>query len=555
MRRRKDARGSRSLGTSWTKLLRRLPGYDPIATAGECWFDRDAAELAVNFFPDHLIHVKGDLARDSEPFKLAVWQKCIIANLFGWRRPDGTRRFREAFVMVARKNGKTTLCAGICLFMLFCDGEPGAEVYSTASDKDQAAIIYDIARRMVKPNPMLAQRGQVYKSPRAIVYESRGSAFKPLSSEASTKYGYNAHCIVNDELHTHKDRELIDVLETSTGARRQPLIVHITTAGWGKAEHSIGWLKYDYACNVRDGVYQDPYFLPAIYEAPPEADWRRVSTWRLANPNYGVSVRRDYLRRECRKAIEMPSYENTFRRLHLDQWTEQDVRWLPVDKWQACKNAVALEELLGRPCWGALDLSSTTDLTAFVLMFPLDDGRLHFIYFFFVPEDGAHKRERRDKVPYLTWARAGEIHLTPGNVIDYEMVKQRIHWAAESFDLREIALDRWNAAQLILQLEADALHPVPFGQGFASMAGPTKEFEKLILGGELSQDGNPVALWNVRNVATETDAAGNLKPSKKRSNERIDGVVASIMALGRYLVREEPEDPTSVYETRGAIEL
>ncbi len=532
-------------------MLCRVPGYDPVATAGDCRFDVDAARKALDFFLECLVHVKGELA--GQPLKLAPWQKAVVANLFGWKRPDGTRRYREALIFVARKNGKTTLAAGLVLLVLFTDGEPGAEVYSSAGDKDQAAIIYDVARHMVEAEPELARRARIFRSPRSIVLEHLGSSYKPISSEASTKHGYNAHFVVNDELHTHKDRELIDVLETSTGARRQPLVVHITTAGFGT--ESICREKYTYACNVRDGIYDDPSFLPVIFEALPDDDWTRPSTWRKANPNLGVSVKRDYIADQCEKARELPSYENTFRRLHLNQWTQQAVRWLPLESWDACELHVTVDDLAGRPCWGAVDLSSTTDVTAFLLLFPLDSGRLFLLPIFFIPQDNAHVRELRDKVPYLAWAKQGLIELTPGNVVDYERVRARVHWAAENFDLREIAIDRWNATHLITELDADALNPIPFGQGYASMSAPSKELEKLVIGKQLAHDGHRILRWMAGNVTIETDAAENIKPSKKKSTERIDGIVAAVMALGRYMQRDASEPERSVYEDRGLLVL
>lgn len=532
------------------KLIQGIPGFDPLTTAGDCTFDYDAAQLALDFFPELLQHVKGALA--GQPFVLNPWEAPIVANIFGWKRPDGTRRFREVYITVARKNNKTTFAAGLLLLVLFCDGEPGAECYSTAGEKEQAALIYDIASQMIRKEPELLARCRIFRSPRSIVLAQSASYYQPISAVANTKHGFNTHLVINDELHVQKNRELVDVLETSVGSRRQPLIIHTTTAGWDT--NTVCWEKYTYASQVRDGVVKEPAFLPVIYEAPKDADWTKVATWRLANPNYGRSARKDYLRAAFNKARQLPAYENTFRRLHLNQWTEQADRWISLEKWDACRGFVDLASLEGKPCWAGLDLSSTTDLTALVLLFPLDDGRLFVHPHFFCPQEGAHLREIRDRVPYLTWGRVGHINLTPGVVVDYERVMATFRTAAESFDVRAVPLDRWNATHIITLLDNEGHSPVPFGQGFASMSAPCKELEKLVLSGGIVHNGHPVLRWNVNNAAVDTDAAENLKPSKKRSGDRIDGLVALIMALGEYMTSAE-KDTTSVYETRGAIVL
>jgi phage terminase large subunit-like protein len=548
MTRRSRSRSRRS-GSSLADIARRVPGYDAFETAGDCTFDAEAAQLACDFFRECLVHVKGELA--GQPFRLRPWQKAIVANVFGWKRPDGTRRYREVFIEIARKNGKTTLVAGLVLFILFCDHEPGAEVYSAAGEREQAALLHDLAKQMVLHEPALASRAKLYSSPRSIVLEHMGSVYKPLSSDADTKYGFNTHCAVVDELHVQRTRRLVDALQTSMGSRRQPLLIHITTAGYDV--HSICYEKYDYACKIRDGVFDDPSFLPVIYEAGPEDDWTKVRTWRKANPNYGVSVSREFLRSELKRAQRTPSYENTFRRLYLDQWTEQSVRWLPLDAWDECDGPVDFAALAGQPCWAGIDLSSTTDLTALVLLWILGDGTHVVAPWFFLPQANAQVREERDRVPYLTWARQGLIELTPGNVVDYERVRARLHALAERFEIQEVAIDRWNATHMITLLDADGLNPVPFGQGYASMSAPTKELEKLVLGAQLAHGGHPVLRWNANNAAVAEDAAGNKKPDKKRSRDRIDGIVATIMALGRAMIREPVGAGRSVYEDRGVI--
>lgn len=498
--------------------------------ADDFYFDEAAADRAVSFFELCLTHTKGEWA--GQPLKLSDWQaEKIIRPLFGWKRADGTRRYRTAYIQIPRKAGKSTLSAGIALYLLFADKEPGAEIYSAAADREQAAIVFDMAKGMVEASEPLRRRSQSYR--RAMIVPSLAAGYRVLSADANTKHGLSAHGIIFDELHAQPNRELWDVLTTSTGARRQPLTVAITTAGYDR--HSICYELYTHACKVRDGLVNDPYFLPVIYEAEAGDDWKEPATWYKAHPGLGVSVKEEYFAAECAKAQAMPGYENTFRQLLLNQWTEQATRWIGMAAWDAC--ARPMPDLTGRDCFAALDLSSTTDVSALVLAFPVD-GVLHLLPFFWVPEEGIRKRVERDRVPYDLWIKEGLIEATPGRVIDYDVIRRRINELAETYHIREIAVDRWNATQLSTQLEADGFEMIGFGQGFASMAGPTKELEKRILEGTLNHGGNPVMRWMASNIATEQDAAGNLKPSKKKSTERIDGVVATIMALGRVMVAD-----------------
>ncbi len=539
----KPASSQSSLSAKWRRLLLKIPGYDAIATADDCWFDAKAAMLAIEFFPACIKHVKGKKFA-GQPFKLEEWQQSIVANLFGWKRPDDTRRYREAFIFVPRKNGKTTFGAGLVNYVLFCDGEPGAECYSAAADKEQASLAFDIAKRQVESEPVLDHRATIYI--KAIVIPSEGSSYKPLSAEAYSKHGYNVHFVLSDELHAQPNRDLIDVLETGMGSRTQPMMVHITTSDFDRV--SICNEKHEYACKVRDGIIPDDSFLPVIYEASPDDDWTDPRVWARANPNLDVSFTQDYLRRKCEKAKNSAGFENTFKRLYLNIKTRTDVKWLAMDKWDKCAE-LDLKELVGQPCYAGLDLASTIDIAAFVLLFPeLGNAVLPF---FWVPAESARVRERRDRVPYETWARQKFIEMTKGNVIDYDVIRNRINEVGEIYNIQEIGVDRWNATQIITQLDGDGFEMVPFGQGYASMSAPSKELEKLVLSCDLRHGGHPVMRWMASNVTAETDAAGNIKPSKKKSTEKIDGIVGLIMALGRAAVAaiEKP----SVYEDRGVI--
>lgn len=521
-----------------------LPGYDPFESAGECWFDPEAAENALGFFRDELVLIEGKCA--GQPFELQPWQAAIVANLFGWKRPDGTRRYRESFIFVPRKNGKTPFCAGIINYVAFCDGEPGAQIYSSAGEREQAALVFRHASGMIARNPKLSKHSRVYRTFKSIEIGT-STIYKALSADSDTKHGLNAHLIINDELHVQPNRDLIDTLETATASRTQPLIIHITTAGFDK--HSICFEKYDYAKKVRDGIIDNPYFLPVIFEASEEDDWTSEETWVKANPNLGVSVEIDYLRQACKEAQEIPAKENTFKRLHLNLWTKQDVRWLSKDVWDQCYDAFVESDLTGHPCYAGIDLSSTTDLSCISLYYPNTNNVLCYP---FAPKDNAKRRSDRDRVPYMDWAMQGYLHLTGGDVVDYDFIRSFLNGLADKFKIKAVTIDRWNSVQITTQLTDDGFNVIPMGQGYASMTAPTKELEKLILERALNHNHHPVLDWCVSNVSVEQDAAGNLKPSKKKSTERIDCVVALINAIAGYLANPVK---TSVYESRGALLL
>lgn len=527
----------RKAGTSAQPDRRKRAGGDSGVPAGY-WYDEAAAERAVGFFRDCLTHTKGEWA--GQPLELSDWQaNNIIRPLFGWKRPDGTRRYRTAFIMIPRKAGKSTLAAGIGLYLLFADGEPGAEIYSAAADRDQAGIVFDMARGMVAASPMLEKRAESFK--RSLVVPGTGSSYKVLSADAYTKHGLSAHGIIFDEVHAQPTRELWDVLTTSVGARRQPLTVAITTAGYDR--HSLCFELYDYAVKVRDGVIDDPGFLPVIYEAGQDDDWKDPTTWRKAHPGIGVSVKEEFFAEECAKAQHLPAYENTFRRLYLNQWTEQDARWISLDTWDACNGA--LPDLEGRECFAGLDLASTTDIAALVLVFPMPGG-LFVMPFFWVPHEGMRRRSERDRVPYDAWVRDGLLEATEGDVIDYDVIRKRINDLAERYRIREIAVDRWNATQISTQLTSDGFEMVGFGQGMASMSGPMKELERRLLARELGHGGHAVLRWMAANVSARQDEAGNIKPDKAKSSGRIDGIVATIMAIGRLQAAEPEVTITSI---------
>jgi len=453
-----------------------------------------------------------------------------VRALFAER--DGQRQIRTSLLALPRKNGKSSLCAGIALRLLM-ENEPGCEVYSCAASRDQARLVFDMARIAVEQSPALSRHLKVYRN--AIVREATHGTYKALSAEAGIQHGLSAHGVIFDELHV-SNREMWEVMLSSQGARRQPLTVALTTAGYDRK--TICWEIWKYAESVRDGVVTDPTFLPAIYAAPAEADWKDEATWAHANPNLGVSVRLEFLKSECARAVEMPRYENTFRQLYLNQWTEQDTRWLPMDKWMQGSGPCEVD-LRGRECFGGLDLATTFDTTCLCLVFPLEDGTLWAEPHFWIPEENMQQRVRRDQVGYDTWAKQGHLHVTHGNVTDFDQIRADINDVATRYNIRQIAIDRWNATQLATQLQGDGLDVVGFGQGYGSMSAPAKQLEALVMSGKLRHN-NPVLDWQAGNVAIQQDHADNIKPSKAKSTERVDGIVALVMAIGIHATATAP---------------
>jgi phage terminase large subunit-like protein len=387
----------------------------------------------------------------------------------------------------------------------------------------------------------------VIGSTKRILYQEKAGVYRAIPAEAATSHGFNPSAVIFDELHTQPNRDLYDVLKTGQGARRNPLFVSITTAGHDR--HSICWEVWDYARKVREGLIDDPHFLPLLYELPEGGDWQDEDVWAAVNPNLGVSVSLEFLREECKRATEVPAYENTFRNLYLNQWTEASCRWLSSESWKNCNHRTV--DLQGMVCYGGLDLSSTTDLTALVLAFPWGD-EIVLECRFWVPEESLRQRSHRDRVPYDQWARDGWIIPTPGGSVDYDFVRKEIAEIRTRCNLETLAMDPWNATHLAQQLVTDGIEVVEFRQGYASMSSPAKSFETHVIAGDFNHQGNPVLAWCVSNTVIDTDPAGNIKPTKTKSTERIDGAVAAIMAIG---VLEQRDAGNSLYRTEGVMYL
>lgn len=449
----------------------------------------------------------------------------------------------------------TTWAAAMALYMLFVESQNDveSEIYSAAADRDQASLVFNQAASMIRSHPVLSKKCNIIDSQKRIVFYKTGSFYRAIPAEAASAHGYNASCIIVDELHTQPNRELVDTLITSQGAREQPLCIFLTTAGYD--QNSICWEYHEYAEQVNNRVIKDPAFYGVIYAADEKDDWEKKATWKKANPNLGVTINEDFLRQEARKAKQVPAYQNTFKRLYLNIWTQQEERWLDLDAWDNSAGMISHKDFTGRRCYAGLDLSSTTDITALVLLFPDDEGGYDVLPYFWIPSENMEERIRRDKVPYDLWKKEGLIETTEGDWIDFDAILEKIKELGEIYDIQEIAYDRWGATKLVQNIEGEGFTVVPFGQGYASMNAPTNELLRLVLAKSLRHGGNKVLRWMADCMTVKQDPAGNIKPVKpdrRKSSKRIDGIVALIMAIDRAT---KNEDHSSVYDSRGILSI
>ena len=512
-------------------------------------FDEGKARRTVEFI-NCLKHTKGRWR--GQPFELLPWQEKIIRDVFGTVKENGYRQYNTAYVEIPKKNGKSELAAGVALYMTCGDNEWGAEVYGCASDRQQASIVFDVAVDMVDQCPALKKRIKPVMSVKRLVYQPTNSFYQVLSAEAYTKHGLNVHAVIFDELHSQPNRELFDVMTKGSGdARTQPLFFLITTAGTDR--HSVCFEQHQKAEDIILGRKIDHTFYPVIYGAADEADWTSEKVWYDANPSLGYTIDIEKVRNACMSARDNLAEENIFRQLRLNQWVKQSTRWMQMEKWDACGFPVDERELLGRECFGGLDLSSTTDITALVLVFPprTEDEKYILLPFFWIPEENMRLRVRRDHVPYDVWERQGFLKTTEGNVIHYGFIEKFIEELGTRYNIREIAFDRWGAVQMVQNLEGFGFTVVPFGQGFKDMSPPSKELMKLTLEQRLAHGGHPVLRWMMDNIFVRTDPAGNIKPDKEKSTEKIDGAVATVMALDRAI--RNGSNTGSVYDNRGIL--
>ena len=502
------------------------------------WYDPARAEEVVTWIERYCRHSKGEWA--GTLIVLEEWQKQILRTVFGWVRPDGTRRFRVAYEEVPRKNAKSTIVAAVGLYLMVADQEPGAEIYSSATKEKQAKIVWDAAEAMVKQSPQLRPVVRIRK--KNLSCSRLMSKFEPLGADSDTLDGLNVQGNLVDELHAHKNRALWDVLITAQGSRRQPLTWAITTAGIYDVE-SIGWELHEHATQVLEGTVEDDSCFAIIYAADEGDDWREPATWAKANPNLGVSVKLSIMQEQFETAKHQPSFENTVKRLHLNIWTEQVTRWIQLEKWDACTAAPA--PLEGRIVFGGLDLSTKLDITALTLLAPAEGGFYDCVFRFWVPEELVAERERKHRLPsYAPWVKAGVLITTPGNVIDYDFIRKEILELATKMTIKEVGFDPWNATQLAVQLQNE-LNPtvdehgfrmVEMRQGMKSLSEPAKEFEKLIVDQKLRHGGHPVMRWMVGNASVRRDSNDNIVPDKQESKAKIDGVLSTVNALGRAIL-------------------
>ena len=536
--------------------------FHDLETADErgLFFDQFEVQRWLDFFA-LLRHSKGEWA--GQPFELGRWQQFIVGSVFGWRwLDDGTRRYKTAYNEIARKNGKTTLLAGVGLGGLVIDGEPGAEVYAVATKRDQARIVFEEADRMVKRSESLSKKVNPFRTSLAV--DSTASKFEPLGADHNTLDGLNTHMGLIDELHAHKTAALYEVIETSTGARRQPLMFAITTAG--SDQTTVCWEQHEYAEKILSGVLEDDSFFAFIATIDEGDRWDDPGVWIKSNPNLGVSVKVDKLREEVDQAKATPRKQNACRRLRLNQWTRAETRLLDLDVWDAGAGELLPLEIErkneGRPCWAGLDLSSTTDVSAFVAVWPPEDPEtdpFDVACRFWIPGADLEQRVIKHRVPYDQWVQDGWVLATDGEVIDYRAIVEEILGFREKIPIHELAFDRWGSTAISNELTDEGLVMVQFGQGYGSMSSPTKELERLVISKMIRHGSHPVLRWMADNLEVSTDPAGNIKPKKPdhtKSSKKIDGMVSLIMGLSRAMVGEtaEPEQE-SVYRTRGALIL
>ena len=512
-------------------------------------YDKAKADRAVKFI-ENLRHTKAKCA--GKRFWLLPWQETLVRDIFGTVKEDGTRQFRTAYVEICKKVGKSELAAAIALYLLYADNEPSAEVYGAAADRQQASIVFDVAKRMVELTPALLKRSKIMGATKRIVNYSNAGIYQVLSADDGNKHGFSVSGLVFDEIHNQPNRNLYDVLtKGSSDARANPLHFIITTAG--NDRNSIAFELHTKALDILNGRREDPTFYPVVYGLADDEDWTDEKNWYKVNPSLGYTVEIDRLRDAFREAQQNPADEVTFRWLRLNQWVSSTVAWIPDQIYALGNEAIDMESLKGRECYGGLDLSSSGDITAFVLVFPPHNGKEKYVIlpFFWVPQDTIPLRVRRTSVPYDKWQAQGYLMATEGNVIHYGFIETFIDDLGKIYNIKEIAYDRWGAVEMTQALEGMGFTVVPFGQGFSSMSPPTKRFYELLMEGKMVHGAHPVLRWMAGNVVVDTDPAGNIKVTKRRSPDKVDGIVAAIMALDRCIRHEENTGSVYDYPDRG----
>lgn len=510
------------------------------------FFDLEKALRAIGFFSDVLRLNGGEF--EGKPYELLDWQAFIVGGLFGWIGADGYRRFRSAYIETGKGSGKSPLAAGIGLYGMMADGESGAEIYAAATKKDQAMILFRDAVAMVDHSPELQRR--ITKSGTGLnvwnlAWLEKRSFFRPIASDDGQS-GPRPHISLLDEVHEHKDGYVIEMLKAGQKSRRQPLQFAITNSGTNK--QTVCWDYHEYGAKVCAGQMQDDTFFAYICALDEGDDpFKSDKCWAKANPSlrHGLPGMR-YLREQVAQARGMPSKESIVRRLNFCQWVEAESPWIGGEVWFGCEDKFDTTSLYGRRCYGGLDLSSTQDLTALVLLFEPtpDDPFWRQLEWFWLPGDGLYDKADKDRVPYVVWRDAGHLGTTEGRAINKLAVVRQLSEIAASYDLQAVAYDRWRIEDLkmILDQEGISLPLAPFGQGFKDMAPAVDEYERRLLNKLVRHRGNPVMTWCAANAVVMTDPAGNRKVSKEKANGRIDGIVAALMATGASMSADAPQN-------------
>jgi phage terminase large subunit-like protein len=558
----KDVTSGKQVACKWVKLaverhlndLKRAEKKDPDFPY---YFDEKAAKRVIDF-KQQLRHTQGEWANPrlhDTRIRLEPWQQFIDWVLFGWRREGGYRRFNKSYIEVAKKNGKTTGAAATANYCFLVDQprEIGPEIYCIATKKDQARKAWDEMKNQIEKDPFLRNKTRVYKQHSTIVIPGTPAKVRLLGKDSKTEDGLNPHFTLVDEYHAHPDNSMLEVMESAEGAREQPLIYIITTSGFNK-DSACYQEEHMLSERVLEGS-ADPKpenFFCIIFTLDEEDDWTDPKVWIKSNPNIGVSLRWEFLEDRIKSALHSPAKQNKVKTKNLNIWTQAETRWILDEVWMKCNFPVDPEALLGRSCFGGMDLSASQDITAIVYTFPpLGNEELYQqLYRFFIPGDNIIEREQRDKVSYSYWVEKGLVIATPGDVIDYDFIEQQFLEDAGKYDIQETAYDPWRAHEVVNHMTNEGLTMVPIRQSYFGMASPTDIFEKKVLGRKVAHGGNPIMRWMVSCTEVKSDRQGNIMPMKPRretTGKRIDGVTAGIMSLGRAAINTEPDASIEVF--------
>lgn len=505
------------------------------------YYDEEAAERACRFFPARLTFIDGPKA--GQPFEPQEWEKDeIIRPIFGWKKKkDGTRKYRKVFIFVPRKNNKTTLATGIGIYMTYGFDVIGAQIFNAASTKEQAAISFDMAKKMISQDPVLMSASQIFRN--SIIRKKTNGKYKVLTSDGESEMGYNTYCGILDEVHAHKDRSVADAVVTGAGTQPEPLIIFTTTAGSDR--NTFCYEEYSYAKKVKSGDIDDPTYLAVIYEADETDNPFDPKTWYKCNPSLGVTVLEDAYISEFGKAQLQPSYLNICKRLYLNVWTRSMTAWISPYAW--AKNnfgKVKLEDLRGKKCFLGVDLSNTNDLSALALFFPSEEkGKPHqVLMYYWVPFEKANERKAKREADYFTWRDQEYIEIVPGNTQDQEIIRKKVYEVRQIADVRTLGYDDWNASQFAIEVQSDgAVVNKWTPNNWGLWHEPSKALETLAISESLNHGGNPILSWNIENVVIRYNGE-YIRPDKGQSKDKIDGVMALIMAIGEWMSYVEEEE-------------